>query len=305
MRNFALGAAVTSPGFVAASACSGVAKHPAGVRPAPSTREPKTQLLKSSVNAWSFNRPLTDGSMSLDQALELCSKAGISAIDLTAYYLRGYPDVPDDAYLFALKRRAFELGLNFSGTGVRNDFALSDRRERQQHVQRVKAWVEAAAKLGAPVLRIFAGSESTPGFSREQVLNWMLSDIQSCVRHGQAHGVIVALQNHNAFIKTASQAIEVVRAVNSPWFGLVLDTGSYQQGDPYAEIERSIPYAVNWQVKEEVTVDGKQVPTDLPRLAKLIKASSYRGYVPIETLGDGDPRETVPSLSSRLMGALA
>lgn len=298
------GAAAT-PSLLAAAACAGSTQPPLVGQPR-SCPEAASQrpVLKSSVNAWSFNGPLTDGSMSLAQAFELCSTAGISAIDLTAYYLKGYPTVPEDAYLFAVKRRAFELGLSLSGTGVRNDFALSDKSQRQVHVRRVKAWLEAAVKLGAPVLRIFAGSETTPGHSRAEVLSWMLDDIEECVRYGAALGVIVAIQNHNAFIKTASQAIEIVEAIDSPWFGLVLDTGSYQQGDPYAEIERSIPYAVNWQVKEEVTAGGKKSPTDLARVAQLIRASSYRGFVPIETLGNGDPRAKVPELHAQWMRAL-
>ena len=36
-------------------------------------------------------------------------------------------------------------------------------------------------------------------------------------------------------------------------------------------------------------MDGKSEKTDLVRLLKIIKESGYRGYIPIETLGAGDP----------------
>ena len=38
--------------------------------------------------------------------------------------------------------------------------------------------------------------------------------------------------------------------VDSDWFGVIVDTGNFQQGDPYEEIAKVMPYAVNFQVKE-------------------------------------------------------
>jgi len=40
--------------------------------------------------------------------------------------------VPDDAFLYRLKRRAFVNGVTISGTGVRNDFAVNDPAARQK-----------------------------------------------------------------------------------------------------------------------------------------------------------------------------
>jgi hypothetical protein len=52
---------------------------------------------------------------------------GFEGVDITGYYLKGYPVVPDDEYLFKVKRMALRLGLEISGTGVRNDFTISDK----------------------------------------------------------------------------------------------------------------------------------------------------------------------------------
>jgi sugar phosphate isomerase/epimerase len=121
----------------------------------------------------------------------------------------------------------------------------------------------------------------------------MAKDIQECVDFGQAHGVIVALQNHNDFIKNAQQVKDLFQLVNREWFGLVLDIGSYQQGDPFSQIQDSIPLAVNWQLKEAMYVDGIVVKTDVAKVLKMILASNYRGFIPIETLGKGDPKQKV------------
>lgn len=196
------------------------------------------------------------------------------------------------------------MGVSISGTGVRNDFTNPDANKRKEDIQLIKNWIECTSKLGAPVIRIFAGVMIPKEFSWDQIAAWMVKDIQECVEYGQKHGVIVAIQNHNDFIKTADEAIKIIKMVSREWFGLILDTGSYRSGDPYEQIARTIPYAVNWQVKENIYVNGKEVKTDLVRLFKLIKESGYRGYVPVETLGKGDPKEKVPRFIDEVRKAL-
>lgn len=261
--------------------------------------------LKLSLNAFSFNDALSNGSMNLDQLLEFCADAGFDAVDLTAYYFPGYPNVPNDEYLYNLKRKAFGLGLEISGTGVRNDFTYPDKKKRKESIALVKKWIEAAEKIGAPVIRIFAGNQKPEGYSRDQILGWMKNDIAKCVEYGKKHGVVVAIQNHNDFIQTAGQAIELIKMIDDPrWFGLILDTGSYRVGDPYEEIAKTANYAVNWQVKEKIFINGEEQETDLDKLTGIIKGSKYRGYLPIETLGPGDPKVKVPNLLNKLKKAL-
>lgn len=260
--------------------------------------------LKTGLNAYSFSKPLTSGEMNLDQLIEFCAKNQIDAVDLTAYYFPGYPEVPSDEYLYHIKHKAFLLGVEISGTGVRNDFTDPDPEKCKASVELVKKWIVAAEKMGAPVIRVFSGNSDIKGRSRADVVNNVVNALSECVAFGKAHGVVVAIQNHNDFIKTADQAIEIIRRVNSNWCGLILDIGSYRTGDPYKEIAQSIPYAVNWQLKETVFVDGKEQKVDLNRLMKLVRDSGYRGYLPLETLGDGDPNVKVPRFLNEIREAL-
>lgn len=260
--------------------------------------------LKISLNAYSFNGPLSSGKMTIEDVLTFCAEKGFLAVDITAYYFPGYPAVPSDDYLYNIKRKAFSLGLEISGTGVRNDFTEPDPAKRQQSVTLVKNWIDAAEKIGAPVIRIFSGNQRPAGYSRDQILSWMIKDIQECIAYGRSHGVIVAIQNHDDFLKTADDVIQIMEAISSEWFGLILDIGSYRTGDPYKEIEKTIRYAVNWQIKEKVFDQGKETDVDLIRLIGIIKSSGYRGYFPLETLGEGDPKEKITALVERVRQAL-
>jgi sugar phosphate isomerase/epimerase len=259
--------------------------------------------LKLGLNAYSFDRPLREGSMTLADAVLFCAQHGVDALDPTGYYFPGYPKIPADDYIYNLKRTAFVNGVAISGTGVRNNFAVADEAARNNDVRMVKDWIVVASKLGAPVIRVFSGGAPPTGQSFDETLKWMVADFKECAAFGQQHGVMVGLQQHNDFLKTAAETIRVIDAVGSDWFGCILDIGSLRSGDPYAEIEKLVPYAVSWQIKENVGRDGKDEPTDLAKIKAIIDRSGYRGYVPFEALGGGDPRVRVASFLEKIRQA--
>lgn len=248
----------------------------------------KGTRLKLCLNAYSFNQQLMSGQMSMDDVIDFCAEHEIDGVDMTGYYFAGYPEPPSDEVIYKLKRKAFLNGVTISGTGVRNDFALTDPSSRKGQIALVKNWVEVAAKLGADVVRVFSGRQVAEGTTYEKTLEWMIPAFQECAEYGKEHGVIVGLQHHDDFLKTADQTIQVVEAVNSPWFSVILDVGSVRQHDVYEEIEKLVPYAATWQVKEEVWYGEKAVPIDLHRLKAVIDKTGYRGFLPFEALGS-DP----------------
>jgi sugar phosphate isomerase/epimerase len=271
--------------------------------------------LKTSLNAYSYSQSLNDQlkgrskGMSLFDLLEFCAEVDFDALDPTGYFFPGYPKVPSDKYLNEFKRRAFQLGIEISGTGVRNNFAAPDKRARAADVRHVKEWIECAARMGAPVLRVFAGP-APEGFTREQVAEWMVEELKKCVEHGEKYGVLVGIQNHGDTLKTADDVLEIVKRVDSPWFGVIVDTGYFLSPDPYRDIARVVPYAVNWQIKEKVDGAAGHSKTDLKRLVKIIRDGDYRGYLPIETLATKgerepyDPRARVTELLAELREAI-
>ena len=98
----------------------------------------------------------------------------------------------------------------------------------------------------------------------------------------------------------------MVRQVESPWFGVNLDTGNFHSEDVYADLERVAPYALNVQVKVTVSgPDGKRQPTDLARLAGMLRNAHYRGYIVLEYEEAGDPRQECQRYLPQLRQAFA
>jgi sugar phosphate isomerase/epimerase len=292
----------------------------AGTQPIKRVGDP---ALKVALNAYSFSKLLNDsvkrgrGGVDLFQLLDFCAKNNVDGFDPTGYFFPGYPAVPSAEYVNNLKRRAFELGIGISGTGVRNNFTQPDAAKRAADVQHIKEWVEVASRLGAPVLRVFADTQMratswdqiAKGHTWDEVAEWIAADLRECTAHAKEHGVIIGVQNHGDFLKTADHVLKLLNLVDSDWCATIVDTGYFKSPDPYVDMARVAPYAVNWQVKESPFGAGSDIRLDLDKFIRLVRASGYRGYLPIETLSapgkDYDPFKVVPAFLAELRQALA
>ena len=272
--------------------------------------------VRVALNAYSFSKDLNNyvkgrkgNQMTLFDLIDFCAVHKIDALDATGYFFVGYPEVPTDEYIYALKRYAHQRGVDFSGTGIRNNFADPDPAKRAADVQHCKEWIDVAAKLGAPVVRVFAGPVPAGYENNWDVpAGWLIECLKECAAYGASKGVIVGVQNHGDMLKTAEETIKIVKAVDSPWFGVILDTGYFMTEDPYVDMEMVLPYTVNWQVKESPFGKESDVRIDLPRIMQMIEQHNYRGYIPIETLSvpnrPYDPYTLVPAFAKEVKEAV-
>src|SRR6266849_6350166 len=252
-------------------------------------------VLKVSLNAYSFNKLLNDSirgrgeGVTLLQVVEFAAKNKFDGIDPTGYYFPGYPEVPADAYVESLKRKAADLGIGISGTGVRNNFTTADKAVRAAGVKHIKEFTEVAAKLGAPVIRVFADTQMrnqnwqtvSDGATRDQVQDWIAAALRECADHAKQYKVRIGVQNHGDFLKTGADLLALVKAVGSEWCGPIVDTGYFRTKDPYADIALVAPHAVNWQIKQSPLGEESETPTDLVKLLRIVRKSGYQGYLPI------------------------
>lgn len=259
--------------------------------------EPIAKRVQYSVNAYSFNDEFRSGEMDLFDMMEFASNIGLNAVDLTAYYFSSYPDLPEKSEIFTLKKRALELGLNISWTGVRNNFVTADVEARNADREIIKDWLAISSAIGASILRIFTGRNIPDGYTKEQVKAWLVEEYKLCAQYGAEVGVIAGLQNHNEFLFTADEVIDILKRVDSEWFGLILDiSGLRTTEDPYAEAEKLAPYANYWFIKEHVYHNQEKKRTDMAKMAAMIKRHDFRGYVSFESLSDGEPKAVIKEM---------
>jgi len=100
------------------------------------------------------------------ELLDFCQRTGFDAIDFTGYYFSTYPGTPSDEEIYGFKRKAHSLGLEISGTGIRNEFSFDKGDQLDKEIDLVKRWIEVTSKLGAPVLRIYTAKKYYTGEER-------------------------------------------------------------------------------------------------------------------------------------------
>ena len=248
--------------------------------------------LITGLNAYSFSDLLyardsreNNQVYTLFNLLDWCSDKNIKAIDPTGYFFPTYPEPPSDEYLNKFKNRAAELGIVISGTGIRNNFASPDPEIRAQGVELAKEWIVVASKLGAPVLRVFAG-KIPEGYENnwEVPAGWMIECYKELIPVAEKNNIKLGIQNHGDMLQTADQCLYILERLDSENVGIIIDIGSFTSDDIYEDIKTLIPYAVNWQIKEFTDGKTKSQRTDYVRLIKILKEESYKGILPIETL---------------------
>ena len=285
---------------LSASAAAGLAFGPSlrAIAPLPRNGSPK---LKLSLAAYSFRKQLTakpgtPGAMDMLGFIDWCAEQDLDGVEPTSYF---FPKEVTPAYLAKLKRKAHLHGLDVSGGAIRNVFTLPDGPELDKWRGHVDAWVSHYAAIGCPVIRVFAG-RAPKGVSEKDAIDNAVRNLETaCARAGDK-GVMLALENHD-FLMDSGRLMEVVERVNSPWFAVNLDSGNFNDKDPYAAFAKVAPYAANVQLKVELrNAAGKKVPADFPRLIGILKKANYRGYVALEYEAAEDPYEAVPRHLSAL-----
>ena len=263
-------------------------------------------LLKLSLAGYSFNKLLprrgtpeqiAAAKMKLEDFIHYCAEQGLGATELTGYY---FPkDVTTD-YLLNIRQLTHRLGLAVSGTAIGNDFCLPEGEARQKQLAECREWIEYAAIMGAPAIRIFAGKIPS-GDTEEAAIERCVAGINESLQYAATKGIFLALENHGGITSTPEQMMKIISQVdNSPWFGVNFDSGNFRTEDPYADLEKIAPYAVNAQIKVAIAPNGNKQPADFSRIVNILKQANYRGYVAFEYEESEPPFEAIPGYLTTL-----
>lgn len=228
----------------------------------------------------------------------------------------------ENSYLQELKHRAFVNGIPLMGFSIHQGFVSPDPEVRKQNVAHTLRCIELAARMGIPTLRLNTGRWGTvksfdelmanrgiepilDGFTEDDGFRWCIECIEQVLPKAEEWGVCMGLENHWGLGRTAAGVLRIVEAIRSPWLRVTLDTGNFLD-DMYPQMERMAPETVFVQAKtyygggEWYTLD-----IDYPRVAKILAAVDYNGWISLEYEGKGDPDVDVPKSLAMLRSAFA
>ncbi|TLD68168.1 sugar phosphate isomerase/epimerase [Phragmitibacter flavus] len=230
--------------------------------------------------------------------IDYCADHGGVGAELTSYF---FPPEVDEKYLLEVRRYSYLRGVPIAGTAVGNTFTHPPGAERDKEIAYVKQWITNAAIMGAPHIRVFAGTVPKGGTQEEAEKN-CLECYRECLEFAGQKGVFLGLENHGGIVAEADPLIRLVKAVDSPWAGINFDAGNFKTADPYGDLAKIAPYAVNVQLKMTMHPNGDKVgePVDVARVVKILKEANYQGWFTLEYEDKEDPIVAVPRILSEL-----
>jgi len=294
-----------------------------GTLGAPASKPAPRKPIKLGVSTYSYWHFKTER-VPVETVIAKAAQLGVEGVDI----LHRQMDIPEKEplvaahrpYLQKLKRHAFTNGVDLICLSIHQDFVDPSAEYRQKQVEHTLKCIEIAYQLGVPCIRLNSGRWNTiasfddlmkargeepilPGHTEDDGFKWCIDCIEKCLPKAAECGVVLALENHWGLTRTPAGLLRVLNAIQSPWLGGLMDTGNFLE-NPYDKLEQIAPKTIFVQAK---TYHGGgewyTLELDYKRIAKILAAVNYTGYVSLEMEGKEAPDKAVPESIAMLRNA--
>ncbi len=278
--------------------------------------------MKVSNYSLSYGPLFNAGQMDVFQFLSLSRQLGVEGASL---HLRNLSSTAPE-YLKRVRRTYLNEGLSISQLTVTTNFGVPAAQQGAE-LRTAREAVRAGVLLGAPVLRVFAGSPSTET-ERPQAFARAVASVRQVCEEAAKEGLPIGLQNHNhgALCRTGDEVLRFIKAVDHPNLVFVLDTGQFagsrgasgkapaelQGADYLASIRATASLARYVRVKFYTPrPDGSEPLLDYDKIFEVLQSVHYPGFLDIvyePGTGGGpleDARTAIPRIVRFLRGRLA
>jgi sugar phosphate isomerase/epimerase len=280
--------------FLSSAALTSAAPLVSSLEPATPKSSAKIKLSVSSYSYWHFKGDKFPITGVIDEA----AKLGLDGIDV----LHRQMESEDNAYLQNIKKHAFLNGIALTCLSIHQGFVTPDKEELKKHIDHTNHCIELAYKMGIPCLRLNTGRWNTiksfdelmanrgiepilPGYTEDDGYKWCVDGIQQCLQKAEECGVLLALENHWGLGSTPEGMLRIHDTVNSPWLGLLMDTGNFLE-NPYDKLEKIVNKTSFVQAKTYYGGgEWYSLELDYARIIAMLKKANYQGYISIEFEG--------------------
>jgi len=206
------------------------------------------------------------------------------------------------SYLDEIRNAAAKAGSSFANIAADGDntFNSLDSAERERAIQFGKTWVDVAARLGSPSVRI--NIAALKGASARPDAALVAEGLKPIADHAASKNVVVHLENDNPISEDPFFIVSIVDRVNSPWLRALPDFGNSLAALPAEDAYRGLDqmfahaYAISHVKQTIATHSNAVVQVDLTRGFALATKHHYQGNFSMEFDSAGDPYEGTAKL---------
>ncbi len=229
-----------------------------------------------SLAQWSFNRSFRAGKWkSLDMPKLMRETVSIDALE----YVNQFFEIPTISYLRQLKRNCEQNGVTSVEIMVDGEdpMASPDRKERMDAAVSHRKWIDTAHYLGCEAIRCNMRGGPQDWKQDKDLVSRAAESFHNLLNYAKGSGLNVMVENHGGSSSDPNVLVALMKAVNNPKFGMLVDLGNWNKGDDqYEAVRKVLPWAKGISVKD---VPG----WDLEKKLRMCMVSGFHGFWGIES----------------------
>lgn len=223
----------------------------------------------------------------LPELFQTARKFGYEGIELRVEWQHGHGvELDTTSPQRNAARRAFSengIALTSLATGCR--FQTEDKARNSAEVEKLRKYIELAAAVGAPVVRIFGDPLPTEAVALDEALEREAEGINLLDALAGQHGIILGLETHGNLL--ASQAAEVIWRAEARHCMILWHAEHHirhgESVDRAWAFVRSRVCHVHWRA------NANDVPeAEVQRTFSLLRTLGYEGFVSLEDIKPPD-----------------
>lgn len=202
--------------------------------------------MKIGVSSYSFSKYMNQTKADYFTICDLAKKMGYDVIEFIDLSLEVQPAESLLELAKLIRRHCEAIGLPIAAYTVNADFL------RPNEVQTVMEKVDIAETLGAKVLRHDASWSLPEGMDWRQLIDQIAPDIRRVTEYAAEKGIRTCTENHGYVLQDAERVETLIRTVNHPNYGWLVDMGNFLCADdlPVHAVPIAAPYAFHVHVKD-------------------------------------------------------
>jgi sugar phosphate isomerase/epimerase len=181
------------------------------------------------------------------------------------------------SYLDQLKKKIAKTKTRLINIQVDERYNLADPNDqrRKASIRFCKGWVDTAAYLGAPSMRVNSG--------RGQMAS-CVSAIKEVNAYAKSKGLILLVENHGGISANPDDLLKLHAAVGSPNFRILADFANWPSNvDIYESLKKVYPHTHLISAKtKEFNEKGEHISFDFDKCVRLAEASGFKGIYSAE-----------------------
>jgi sugar phosphate isomerase/epimerase len=269
-------------------------------------------MMKLSVCHYSFHRRWEEEKWTLERLCQEVKSLGVNSVDFHARLVSRL-GTPDDI-VQEIKTTISKTGIDLSGFSLSTNFNIENSQEYQNMIKDTIVWMQVAAKIGAPVSRVFGGGLrnrlNIDEKTKRDIFQRVIDALGVLSKEAEKLGLILALENHGGLPCTGEEQVEMIEKVGSKYLMATVDIGNYLQCGQEAvdgvriaskycayvhakdfkkKPDSSMPWG--WNVSPCIVGEGD---VDVTGCLSVLKKAGYDGYIALEYEGLEDERIGVP-----------